>query len=85
MLGRQLSAQDLADVTPSEAMLADYAAGCRDLKATLTAWRAIQDRDLATFDALLAGHGLATPPPAGRALAIPTCGVGAVRARRARP
>lgn len=83
-LGRQLNAQDLADLAPTDAMLADHAAGCQDLKTAVARWRAIREGGLAGLDALLAKHGLAALPAAGPALVVPACAVGANRTRRPR-
>jgi hypothetical protein len=83
-LGRQLNAQDLADASPVEAMLADYAATCRDLASAVTRLVAIVDRGVADLNALLAGHSLATLTAGGPALAVPACSGGGTvsRARR---
>jgi len=73
-LGRQLDAQDLADAAPTAAMLADYAATCRDLSSAVTRLRGIVDRGVADLNALLAGHALATLAAAAPPLAVPACG-----------
>jgi photosystem II stability/assembly factor-like uncharacterized protein len=80
-LGRQLNAQDLADLSPTGAMLADYAAGCQDLRAAITSWRAIRGAGLAGLDSLLAQHALAPLTATGQPPAVPACGA-AVATRR---
>ena len=71
--GSQLTAQDLADMAPTEAMLAGYEAGCRDLAKAVTSWDAIQEKSLADLNAVLGAHGLPALDVPGRALPVPAC------------
>jgi len=71
--GSQLTAQDLADMAPTEAMLAGYEAGCRDLAKAVTSWDAIQEKSLADLNAVLGAHGLPALGVPGRALPVPAC------------
>jgi len=73
-LGRQLNGQDLADMAPTPAALADYAAACKDLRRAATTWNRIRNRDLVGLNAGLAGHGLAAVTVSGSPLAVPSCG-----------
>ena len=71
--GGQLTAQDLADMAPTEAMLAGYEAGCRDLAKAVTSWDAIQEKSLVDLNLSLGSHGLPTLDVPGRALPVPAC------------
>ncbi len=71
--GGQLNAQDNADMAPTPAMLAEYAAACQDLRKVVTSWAAIRT-GLAGLDAALAKHGLPALADTGPALAAPACG-----------
>lgn len=71
--GSQLTAQDLADMAPTEAMLAGYEAGCRDLAKAVTSWDAIREKSLADLNAVLGAHGLPALGVPGRALPVPAC------------
>jgi photosystem II stability/assembly factor-like uncharacterized protein len=72
-LSRQLTAQDLADMAPTAAMLADYDASCRDLAAAVARFRDIRSRGVVQLDSVLAAHGLASVPAGGRAPTVPAC------------
>ncbi|HVT38445.1 MAG TPA: hypothetical protein VHE78_05350 [Gemmatimonadaceae bacterium] len=54
----QLNAQDNADQAPTEAMLAGYAAACRDLKSVAASWAAISAKELQGLNAALTRAGL---------------------------
>ena len=82
--GRQLNAQDNADMAPTPAMLADYAGACRDLAKTVTAWRAIREQGVPGLNALLTGNGLATVAVTGDPLPVPACGAAPAARARAR-
>jgi len=71
--GGQLTAQDLADMAPTAAMLAAYEAGCRDLEKAITTWNAIRDKSLADLNTVLGAHGLAALSVTGSALPVPSC------------
>ena len=73
-LGRQLNGQDLADMAPTPAALADYAAACKELRRDATTWNRIRTRDLVGLNAGLAGHSLPTVTATGSPLAVPSCG-----------
>ncbi len=72
-LAAQLNAQDLADAAPTDAMLADYTASCRDLSSAVGAWQDIRERRARAFDAVLRAHGLAALALSGSAPSIPSC------------
>ena len=72
--GRQLEGQDLADMAPTPAMLADYADACQDLAKAVAAWAAIRGPGLASLNAALAKHDLARITAGGDALPAPSCG-----------
>jgi hypothetical protein len=72
--GGQLTGQDLADMAPTEAMLAGFAAACRDLRTAVTAWRDIRERGLADLNAVLTAHGMAAQTVPGQPPAVPACG-----------
>jgi len=73
-LGRQLNAQDNADIAPTPAMLADFTASCLDLKAAATHWRAVRSQGLGEFNAVLAKHGMTPATVTGDDLGVPACG-----------
>jgi len=73
--GRQMNAQDLADMAPNGPMLADYAATCQDLREVVTRWQSIRHQGLADANAVLAKHGLAPLQVTGRDLVAPACAV----------
>ncbi|MGB7212396.1 MAG: hypothetical protein WBC97_07160 [Gemmatimonadales bacterium] len=75
-LGRQLDAQDLADMAPNPPMLSAYAAACGDLKTTVTNWRAVVSHDLSAFNTTLSAAHLATIAAPATALVVPDCGPG---------
>jgi len=76
-LGRQLNAQDLADMAPTTSMLAAYAAACHDLKTAATSWQGIRGRGLDEFNAVVAKHGMTALSVTGEDLAVPACGAAA--------
>jgi hypothetical protein len=72
-------------MAPTPAMLADYAAACRDFATAVASWNAIRRRGLARLNAPLAKHDLATVPATGRVLGVPSCGgTGGTASRGAR-
>ncbi len=68
----QLRTTDYGDLAPTAAMLHAWAMACEGLKGAVTAWQAINARDLTAFNTLLAHDGLG-PVAAGPALAMPSC------------
>ena len=72
--GRQLNSQDLADIAPTAATLAAFAAACDDLGRAVTGLRAVLARGLTELNAGLAAHGLAAVNANARAPALPVCG-----------
>ncbi|MFI5311614.1 MAG: hypothetical protein ACHQQ3_10295 [Gemmatimonadales bacterium] len=73
-----LIAQDNADLAPTEAMLAGYAAACRDLRTAVAGWTAINDKDLTALNVVLGRAGLQPVAPAAGVKA-PACGETAPR------
>ena len=71
--GRQLLAQDLADMAPTGAMVAAYETGCQDLRTAITAWNGVRGRGLADLNTVLAAHGIAEVTVSGGSLAPPSC------------
>ena len=69
----QLTAQDNADQAPTEAMLAEYAAVCRDLRSTVARWTAINTKRLPELNAVLKRSGL-QPIVAAPGVKPPGCG-----------
>jgi hypothetical protein len=45
---------DAGDMAPTEVMTRSYVSACTDLRTALTNWAAINARDLAAFNAVLA-------------------------------
>ena len=72
--GQQLNGQDLADIAPTAAMLAAYAAGCDDLGRAVTGLREVLAKGLTELNALLAAHGLAAISATAPVPALPVCG-----------
>ncbi len=73
-LGRQLNGQDLADMAPTAAMLADYAGGLPGPQDGGEQLAGHPGARLDAFNAVLAKHGMAAITANGEALAVPTCG-----------
>ena len=73
VLGRQLNALDLGDMAPNAAMSNAYNAACGDLKAVVTSWRTVNEKEVPALNAQLASAHLATLPVATTALAVPVC------------
>jgi photosystem II stability/assembly factor-like uncharacterized protein len=69
----QLTAQDNADQAPTEAMLAGYAAACRDLTTAVASWAAINAKELTGLNPVLTKSGL-HPVPAAAGVKAPECG-----------
>jgi len=57
-LARQTNALENGDMAPTPAMLAAYAAACRDLGTALATWKGITGVQLTAFNALLKQHNL---------------------------
>jgi len=72
-LVRQLDTLDFADMAPNEPMNKAWTAGCGDLKTAVTNWAALNGKDLAAFNAILAKSNLGPIPAATPALAVPAC------------
>ena len=53
----QLTLQDNGDLAPTEAMRQGFATTCRDLAQAVTAWQAINARDLSSLNAALTKGG----------------------------
>jgi hypothetical protein len=71
-LALELTAQDNADQAPTAAMIAGYAARCRDLRTAVERWTAINSKDLVDLNAVLGKNGIQTVPPA-KGVAPPVC------------
>jgi photosystem II stability/assembly factor-like uncharacterized protein len=69
----QLRTTDYGDMAPTEAMLRAWAAACSDLRSAVTTWRAINERDLAAFNAVLSAANLSPIPAAAPVLPLPAC------------
>jgi hypothetical protein len=68
----ELNTLDPGDIAPTAAMLKTFAGACADLRSAVTAWKAVNDQDLATFNAVLVKNNLrAVPAAAG--LPAPEC------------
>jgi hypothetical protein len=77
-LARLLTAQDNADQAPTEAMLAGYAAACRDLASAVASWAEINAKELAGLNSVLSKNGL-QPVAAAGGVKAPECGEKATR------
>ena len=77
-LAGTLVAQDNADQAPTAAMLAGYAAACRDLGLAAKKWAAINGTDLVALNTVLSKNGL-RPVVAAAGVKAPECGVTPVR------
>ena len=69
---RQLGTVGQGDIRPTPAMEAAYVSGCKDLAKAVTAWRAVNAKELPAFNAMLSRHGLHPVAPAAP-LPVPTC------------
>ena len=56
-LARQLTAQEYADMAPTSASLAAYAATCKDLKTLEANWKTVLTTDLGAYNAVLGRLG----------------------------
>jgi photosystem II stability/assembly factor-like uncharacterized protein len=72
-LNGQLKVMDMSDIPPNPSKLRAWRMVCSDLRATVTAWRAVNTRDLPGFNTLLSRHGLPPIAAASPALMPPTC------------
>ena len=72
-LVRQINTLENGDMTPTEAMQRDYAAGCAELKTAVTSWTAIHGAALAAFNAALTQNNLKPVAATSRALVAPVC------------
>ena len=63
-LGGELNAQENADLAPTPAMRAGFAALCKDLAQTAAKWNEMNAGGLAALNAALAQAGVAALPPA---------------------
>jgi len=54
----QINALENGDMAPTPAMLAAYAAACKDLGTALATWKGITGAQLTAFNALLKQHNL---------------------------
>jgi photosystem II stability/assembly factor-like uncharacterized protein len=73
-LVRQLNAQDLGDMAPTPAALAEYAATCRDFAKVASAWQRLSTTELGGVNAILKQHGRTeiVGPGSGR-VKVPAC------------
>ena len=62
-LVRQLNTLDSGDMAPNEPMLKAYKAGEAEFAKVLTAWKALNDKDLVAFNALLSKNNLKALTP----------------------
>ena len=70
---QQLNAQEQADMAPTAAALAAYAATCQDLAKVATAWQRFSTTELIAINSALKSHGRpAVAVPAG-AMRAPVC------------
>jgi hypothetical protein len=68
----QFEAQENADLAPTEAMVAGFAAVCRDLMKTAARWQALNATQLPALNALLARSGV-NPISAAAGVTAPKC------------
>lgn len=69
----QLRTNDSGDMAPTEPMWRGWVSVCTDLKSAVTAWRAINDKDLVAFNAVLTRNNLRPIAAAAPALPMPVC------------
>ena len=67
-----LGTVDNGDAAPTEPMLQSFAGACAELGKVVAAWRALNQGELAAFNAVLTKNGL-TPVAAAAAMAVPEC------------
>ncbi len=72
-LNGQLKVMDMSDMPPNPSKLKAWRMVCSDLRSTVLAWRAVNDKNLPAFNALLSQNGLAPIPAATPALVPPAC------------
>jgi photosystem II stability/assembly factor-like uncharacterized protein len=70
---RELDLLDSGDMAPTPAMASASAASCGELRAAVSAWRAVTTTDLPAFNAQLAKAGLPAVAAPRPALPVPGC------------
>ncbi len=70
---RELESQDNADMAPTPAMEAGYAASCHDLGTAVTRWQSLTTKDLSALNAQLTKAGLSAIAAPHPALTPPGC------------
>ena len=69
----QLRTNDAGDMAPNETMWRGWVNVCTDLRSAVTAWRAINEKDLVAFNAMLTRNNLRPIAAAAPALPLPVC------------
>ena len=69
----QLNAQDLGDIAPTAAMLAEFAATCKELETTAATWERIRGSELPELNKILTSHGRPAVAIPAAALRPPKC------------
>jgi photosystem II stability/assembly factor-like uncharacterized protein len=72
-LVRLLNTVENGDMAPNEPMLRAFASACAELGTVVSAWRAVQEKELAAFNAVLAKNTLKPVAAAAPALVVPAC------------
>jgi photosystem II stability/assembly factor-like uncharacterized protein len=66
-IARQLNNLDAGDMVPSMPMRKACEAACGELAKAIATWNALNEKDIAAFNALLAKHNMKTVEPAAKA------------------
>lgn len=74
--GRELTALDNADMAPNGPTLRGYAADCTELSKVISAWKAINTKDIVTFNGLLTKDNVAPIHASSANMTMPACGAG---------
>jgi hypothetical protein len=73
VLANQLNAQEQADMAPTVAAVAAYAAVCQDLAKAIASWQRLSTADLTTLNAALTSRGRAALALAKEELKASSC------------
>jgi len=75
-MGSELTALDNGDMAPTSATLRGYAENCAQLKSVVASWKTVNEKDLATLNAVLTRNNLANIRSTATALPVPACSAG---------
>ncbi|MEO7042175.1 MAG: hypothetical protein ABI035_07940 [Gemmatimonadaceae bacterium] len=75
-MGSELTSLDNGDMAPTSSTLRGYAQNCGQLKTVVADWKAVNEKDLATLNAVLKRNNIANIRSTATALPLPACSAG---------